>query len=783
MEQHDDQDSTQLARVLGLREAVSIAIGTMIGGGIFTALGSVVLYAGPFAVLSFLIGGVIAFLTAHSYIKLVAKYPSAGGEFVILRKGYKTPIVGDFIGIMLFIGYCVTISLYAITFGAYTSEWLYQLTKLELFNPNLSSIVNFRTIMTVFIILFFMAINLVGVKEAGSIQNIIIVLKFGALIILTIIGASFLKLENFIASMESVEHQLEGGGMFLSFLFGTFIGASIIFVDNEGFQVIINTIEEMKKPTRDVRIGMYISITIVCVAYVSISFVTIGLISGEISETALIQAISFLGPMAITLIAFGAIGSSTSAINSTLLGSSRLAYIMAEWKTLPKRFSTISKKTKVPYVTVIIATVLSLLFLLLGNPRTVAEVASIIFLIVFLIINLSVLKVYKEEKNIVSKLAFMLILVILLLSLYNSFFLGEGEAGEIMAFLLLFAFSGVTLLWILINRKILHNITSEEQIPELKPLGADDLEEFVYKDPSDIFFTKLENVLVPIANKPYEAKNLQIVAYLSRKYGVKLTLLHLIEEKPLSFPRMKNETQYLEKIKDFMDTHEVNYEIHVKKIGHNNIAKEIIQEYNSGNYQLISMASRRKTNLIDQLFEKHISKEVVNHVQCAVLQVFPPKYQAGEAEIGNIFTLLDGTERDAFIMRWAHLIASGKKPTRVTAYHTMELPRLFPLDEAPKIPCVRRSERTFIKYVKQLSIQYSMKITPKFMLGTSFVQTVASEAEKHEPDAILIGYSQARGWKQRFLLRKSRQIVKEVSGAVIVHHIPKGFDVTKQTYC
>ena len=111
-----DSGHTEFAKELGLKEAVSIAVGAMIGGGIFSVLGRLAGIAGPSAILSFLLGGIIAFLTANSYYRLVSKYPSAGGEFVILRKGFENrPIIGNSIGAMLWLGYSVTIALYAFT--------------------------------------------------------------------------------------------------------------------------------------------------------------------------------------------------------------------------------------------------------------------------------------------------------------------------------------------------------------------------------------------------------------------------------------------------------------------------------------------------------------------------------------------------------------------------------------------------------------------------------------------------------------------------------------------
>ena len=125
---------TEFAKELGLKEAISIAVGAMIGGGIFAALGRLAGIVGPAAILSFLFGGIIAFLTANSYYRLVSKYPSAGGEFVILRRGFANPIIGNSIGALLWLGYSVTIALYAFTFGLYTSEFIYDVTGASFFN-------------------------------------------------------------------------------------------------------------------------------------------------------------------------------------------------------------------------------------------------------------------------------------------------------------------------------------------------------------------------------------------------------------------------------------------------------------------------------------------------------------------------------------------------------------------------------------------------------------------------------------------------------------------------
>lgn len=753
----------KLAKELGLKEALAIAIGAMIGGGIFTALGRVVVLAGPFAVFSFLLGGIISLLTAHSYVKLVSKYPSAGGEFVILRRGFSNPFFGNFIGMLLWLGYSVTIALYASTFGAYVSEWFHRIIEISFFDPHSTDLINFRQLMSATAIFTFMAINLKGVKETGFIQNIIVSFKLGVLLLLATIGLLFIQPDRYVKSFERVEST--GGSVFMTFFSGIFVGGAIIFVSYEGFQVIANTVEELKDPTRIVPIGMYVSVVVVTITYMAVSFVAIGLIDGEITETALIQAVEFLGPVAVTLITLGAIASTTSAINATLLGSSRLAYVMSDWEAFPKKLATISQKSKVPYVSIIVTSVISFLFTALGTGSVIAEVGSIIFLVIFLAINFSVIKIYKDESTLVSKIAVFLISLNLLLAVYFALFISKEDQS--FAFVILGIFSLVTITWVIFNYFFNKSSrTYKAKGYELKPLGTEQIKEFKYEETADTFFLDLENMLVPIGGGSYENQTMYITASLARKYGVSVTLLRILKNgnnKEKDSDKIKNTIKIFKEFK-------VNYELVYKSSS--NIPQTIIDTYNEGNFQLIIMASRRKVGLVDRLFVKSTCKMVVDNVDSTVLQIHPPKYGAKNPQIGDMFILLDGTARDEYILRWAQLIASSGIPSPVTGYHVMELPGIFPLDEALKIPEISKSSLIYNDYVIRLGKRYNLAIKPTFMVGHSFVKTMKGETEKYEPDAIIIGHSKDKGLRNRFRDVKSHKLMRKVSSAVIVHHMP-----------
>jgi hypothetical protein len=106
---------------MGFNATWSMAVGGMIGGGIFSVLGVVVMLAGKWAWLSFTIAGLIALATAYSYSQLAEKFGEGGGAFTFLREMNREHLAGS-LSWMLIFGYILTISVYAFTFGHYVAH-------------------------------------------------------------------------------------------------------------------------------------------------------------------------------------------------------------------------------------------------------------------------------------------------------------------------------------------------------------------------------------------------------------------------------------------------------------------------------------------------------------------------------------------------------------------------------------------------------------------------------------------------------------------------------------
>lgn len=101
---------------MGFAATWAMAVGGMVGGGIFSVLGVVVEMAGAWAWVSFLLAGTIALITGHSYVALATKFEESGGAFTHFREIHYEGLAGALSWILI-IGYALTISVYAFTFG------------------------------------------------------------------------------------------------------------------------------------------------------------------------------------------------------------------------------------------------------------------------------------------------------------------------------------------------------------------------------------------------------------------------------------------------------------------------------------------------------------------------------------------------------------------------------------------------------------------------------------------------------------------------------------------
>ena len=355
---------------LTLKEVIAMGIGGMVGGGIFSVLGLAIAQAGHAAPIAFALGGIIALITGLSYARLGLVFQSNGGSFTYLEKAFHNQNIAAIGGWLLLVGYVGTMSLYAYTFGVYGSAML-----------GSDGDAAMHHMLETLILLTFMGVNLYGIKSSGNSELLIVTVKVLILFLFAIIGLFFIKPDHILPIVN------QGYG-------GIIMGAALIFVAYEGFELIPNAMNDMESPEKNLKRGIVWSIVITIAIYVLVSIVAVGnLLPDEIvkyKEYALaVAAKPFLGEAGFLLIGLAALFSTASAINATMFGTARLGSAMATEKALPRVFGFRRKQNNIPWVSLIIITLATLVFVNLANLTIISSFASSTFLLVFAAINLS----------------------------------------------------------------------------------------------------------------------------------------------------------------------------------------------------------------------------------------------------------------------------------------------------------------------------------------------------------------------------------------------------------
>jgi len=347
----------------GLKELIAIGVGGMIGGGIFSVMGLAAGIAGHATPLAFALGGLVALVAGYSYVKLALAFRVDGASFTYLEHAFpRNKSIAMVTGWTVVFGYIGTLALYAFTFGAYGAELLgdpdHALT---------------RQVLSVGIVLAFTVINLHGTKTSGKSEDLIVYIKIAILGLLALAALPGIEMKNLTPVFDQGPASV-------------FMAAALIFVAYEGFQLITNAVCETRDAGRNIPRGIYGSIAIVVFIYVVLSVVAIGgipvaqLIAAE--EYALAIAVEpALGNAGRVLVSVAALLATSSAINATLFGASRMMAEMARDNAAPKAFS-FRIRVDVPWIAVIVIAVLAIGLTSLGGLHLIASFSSMTFLLV-----------------------------------------------------------------------------------------------------------------------------------------------------------------------------------------------------------------------------------------------------------------------------------------------------------------------------------------------------------------------------------------------------------------
>ena len=364
---------------LGRTELIAVALGGMIGGGIFSILGVAVDIVGGAAPMAIGLGGVFAFLAAYSYVKLAVYYKDEGATYSFFKRTYtQNDFAASIIGWLVVFGYISTLALYAFTFSSYFVSTL-----------PVSKLPFLREIVAGSIILIFGLINILSVKGMGKIEDILVYTKIAILLVLSGL---------FLAVGDTSNLNFTFNADFS--IFSIFIVASLTFVAFEGFQLVIHAYNETDQPDKNVPFAIYGAIAAALFIYLVLAMGAISSIPKELlirdKEFALAAgATQVLGSAGHFVVILGALLATASAISGTLFGASRLMAVIAKDGFLPEILSY-RRSGKIPVYSIVVMSLLAILLILTGGLQTILEFGSITFIIVSMLMALANFKIRKE---------------------------------------------------------------------------------------------------------------------------------------------------------------------------------------------------------------------------------------------------------------------------------------------------------------------------------------------------------------------------------------------------
>ena len=367
----DTQGGQQgLSRTLGLPAALAIGVGTMVGAGVFVFPGLAGGEAGAGAAISFVIAGTIAMLVALCTAELATAMPSSGGGYYFVSR-VMGPRLGALVGLGQGFGLIFATAFYLTGLAEYLLEMLVEFD-IDIGEPT--------ALIGMGIAILLLALNLFGTEKVGQAQNYIV---GGLLIILlTLFGYGLLSVFGVVGEANLPDEIApQGWGP-------VFSTTALVFTSFLGFVQIATVAGEVKMPHKTLPRALIFSVLIATVVYVSVLFVTTSLFPAdelaEMGETATVEvARTLVGRFGAIAILFAGLLATLSSANASILSASRTVYALGKDGLLPSKVGSLHEDYGTPHIGLAVVGLPILACLFLGRIEVLAEVASLLHLILY----------------------------------------------------------------------------------------------------------------------------------------------------------------------------------------------------------------------------------------------------------------------------------------------------------------------------------------------------------------------------------------------------------------
>ncbi len=346
-------DQPQLARKLGLFDAIMLVMGGIVGAGIFINPYVVAqqVHTPSLILLAWMVGGVIALAGAFVYAELGERLPQVGGQYAYIREAYH-PLLAFLYGwTLLLVIQTGGMAAVTVTFARYFLE----LTRWPVSEGALAVIT----------LAALTLVNCLGVRTGSSVQSALMIMKIIAIVVLVAGGLFFISGADL--AWTPIANKPVTGGLLSEF------GAAMIPVlfAFGGWQTASFIAGELKDPRRDLPRGLLLGVIAVIILYVSVNYVCLralgpqALASTKTPATAVMSAA--FGSTGRTVIALGIAISTLGFLSQGILTAPRVYFAMAEDGVFFRAVAWVHPRTRVPVFAIVLQSVWTMVILLSGK--------------------------------------------------------------------------------------------------------------------------------------------------------------------------------------------------------------------------------------------------------------------------------------------------------------------------------------------------------------------------------------------------------------------------------
>jgi amino acid transporter len=400
-----------------------MGVAAVIGGGIFSTIGSAAFNGGPGVIFLFIITAITCGFTALCYAEFASRFPIAGSAYTYSYISFGE-IIAWIIGWALILEYAIGNIVVAISWSAYFNnilkaiginlpDWLcvgyqtaykiYEKTLLAggdtstlLYNtaPKIAGIPLIINLPAFIIVVLVTMLAYVGIKESKKTANLMVIVKIIVLLLVALIGFWYIFANDTTSNWTPF---LPNG------MTGVLKGVSAVFFAYIGFDAISTTAEECSNPQRDLPRGMIYSLIICTIIYIVTALVITGLVRSSEFENVTDPLAFVFDKINMQKVGFfisvSAVVAATSVLLVFQLGQPRIWMSMSRDGLLPKSFAKVNPKYQTPGFATIVAGVLVAGLVLFIDDKLITDLTSIGTLFAFVLVSGGVLYLPKIQKQ------------------------------------------------------------------------------------------------------------------------------------------------------------------------------------------------------------------------------------------------------------------------------------------------------------------------------------------------------------------------------------------------